>query len=365
MNERPLGKRRARVDGSVQIHNLRERLLGPVLLLVSLLLLGTAGYFFIGYFSGVENISLKTCFYQTGVLLTGVGFGDELGSYKTWTGVLFTVFMSFLGLGALLYNLTALTAFVVEGELSEFLEQKKMQKRIAELSGHYVLCGAGETGRHIVSELLVTGVPFILIEQDAERVEKLESLGSFPYLVADGSDDDTLLAAGIERARGFITTLPNDKDNLLMVITARQLNPNLRIVTRCADITNEGKLRKVGADAVVVPNAIGGLRMASELIRPTAVSFLDTMLRGSRAIRFEDLSIPAGHSFVGKTLAEANMPAIADVNIIATRYSDAEDFIYNPRGNLALKANMELVAVGSPTEVSKLRQKLLPATPAS
>lgn len=345
---------------------LEARLRLPVLLFISFFCIGTFGYFVIKKASvlapGAEPINdlelLRLCTYQTAILLTGVGFSDVLASEQTWAGTLFTVMMSFFGLGFLMYFISTITAFVVGGELSLILEKKKMRNRIQNLEGHYIVCGGGETGSHVVSELLATQRPFVVIETHDERLEKLKALGDICYLQQDATEDETLLEAGIERAAGLVSSLPSDKDNILIVLTARQLNPHLRIISRCIDLANRKKLAKVGADAVVAPPMIGGLRMASELIRPNVVTFLDTMLRDRRMIRFEDIRIPADHSLVGQTLAEAKLPAVADVNIIATRESPVADFIYNPHGDLRICGGMDLVVIGAPDAILALRRYL-------
>jgi voltage-gated potassium channel len=335
--------------------SLKGRLARPLLLFMFFFCMGAFGYFLIDLLNGNPRPSVRNCIYQTAILLTGVGFSDVLESNTTWVGALYTSCLAFLGLGFLMYFISTITAFIVSGELSQILEKKKMLKEIAALDNHFIICGVGETGRHIVSELIEIKRPFVAIDTHQDRLEKLRALSEFPYLVADASDDDVLAAAGIGRAQGLISTLPADKDNLLVVITARQMNPGLRIISRCVELENKKKLMKAGANSIVAPNMIGGLRMVSEMVRPTVVTFLDTMMRDRRAIRFEDILIPAGHPLVGKTLAEAKFPKIADINIIAARENLAAEFTYNPHGDLTLKAGMCLIAVGDPAGISKLR----------
>lgn len=349
----------------VHEYSLGTRLFTPVALFVSLFCFGTFGYYVIKKTCDpntaelTNNELLRHCTYQTAILLTGVGFSDVLGSEHTWAGTLFTVVMAFLGLGFLMYFISSITAFVVGGELSQMLEKKKMEKRIAELTDHFIICGGGENGRHVVHELLATNRPFVVIEMDRDRLDKIKvDDGDVLYLQADATDDDVLQAAGIERARGLVTALPSDKDNLIICITARQMNPSLRIISRCIDLVNKKKLLKAGADSVVAPAMIGGLRMVSEMVRPTVVTFLDTMLRDRRAIRFEDIRIPEGHDLAGKTLSDAALPKVADVNIIATRENEGADFVYNPHGDLRICAGMDLVVVGGPEDIAKTRKHL-------
>lgn len=353
---KPLNAAYAHVFGNPP--TLWERLAGPVTLFVILFAVGALGYYAVSlveYGDGRPEPTLRESVYQTAILLTGVGFGDVLESNRSWPSTAYTVVLAFFGMGFLMYFISTITAFIVGGELGRILEVKKMRKRIEDLAGHYIVCGGGETGRHVVAELQETGRPFVLLELGGDRLAKYKETGDILCIQADATEDDVLLAAGIERAVGLISSLPADKDNLLLVITARQLNPKLRIISRCIDLDNRKKLLKAGADSVVSPNMIGGMRMASEMLRPAVVTFLDTMLRDRRGIRFENIRIPPGHALVGKTLAEANFPALADVNIVATRESETAEFVYNPRGKLALKSGMELVAIGSATEIEKIR----------
>jgi len=360
----PLG---TRVAAFLDRHPLLQRLAPPSALFIGLFAFGSLGYFLIAVITGkpAPNVeTLRNAIYQTAILLTTVGFGDPLLSNETWLGTIFTTILAFGGMGIILYVISSVTAFIVGGELSQILEARKMQKQIATLKDHAIICGGGETGRHVVSELIATQRPFVLIERDSERLQKLkEQSKDLLYLQMDACDDDVLQAAGVERAAGLVASLPTDKDNLLLVITARQLNPRLRIIARCIDLDNKKKLQKAGADSVVAPSMIGGMRMVSEMVRPATVTFLDTMLRDRRAIRFEDMRVPAGHALVGKTLAQANFPALAEVNIIATRESEKHEFVYNPRGNLVIAAGMDLVAVGSPEEIGKIRAHLAAPSP--
>lgn len=334
---------------------LLERLLIPVVLFLCLFLFGVLGFYLTGSMENNPEATLINCVYHTSVLLTTVGFTDVLHTNHTWSQTLVTLFMAFFGAATLVYIVSTITAFVVSGEMTEILEMKRMKKRIAELKDHYIVCGGGETGRHVVKELIETDQPHVILELDPMRVERLNALGDVCYRIGDASEDEALEAVGVRRARRLIATLPADKDNLLCVITARQINPSLRIISRCVEPGNEAKLRKAGADSVVTPTRIGGLRMASELIRPRAVSFLDTMLRSSSRIRFEDVQIPTGHSLAGKSIAEAKFPSIADLNIIATREPGAQEFHYNPHGDMMIRPGMDLVFICNPEEAKKLR----------
>jgi voltage-gated potassium channel len=336
---------------------LKKNLILPILAFFCVYTIGVIGYFIIGKTTG-GNTSLMNCFYQVGILLTGVGFTDIVESHNSIQGTVFTVSLAIFGIGFILWMLSSITAFIVSGELKGIMEQERMRKRITELNRHYILCGGGETGIHSIRELLDTKREFVLIEQNAERVESLEKL--FPgliYIIADASDDEILLDAGIENATGLISALPNDKDNLLLTISARQLNPSIRIVSRAIETTNIQKLKKAGANGVVCPNRIGGLRMTSELVRPGVTTFLDMMMNDRRNIRFEETIVESGAQLENLTLAQAAIPSFADVNIIATKDINADEFTYNPRGNTLLSAGTIVVMIGCPEETKKVREK--------
>lgn len=344
-----------------ELFSLRKRLYGPITLFVGLFAFGTFGYFFISILNPPDVLDtssrlliLRHAIYQTAITLAGVGFSDVLESQATWTGTLFTVFLALVGIGFLMYFISTVTAFIVGGELRQIMETRAMEKRIRAMENHYIVCGAGENGRHVISELIATERQFVVIENDPEQIERLRNFGNVCYIQGDATEDELLIKVGIERARGLMSVLPSDKDNLLVVITARQLNPTLRVVSRCIEEINQKKLIKVGADAVVTPAYIGGLRMVSEMVRPTVTTFLDVMLRDKRAIRFENLTVPKGNHLVNKTLAEAALPDVADINVIAARPSPADDFIYNPHGNLVLNEGIELVVVGTPTDIQNV-----------
>jgi len=234
-----------------------------------------------------------------------------------------------------------------------------MEKALARLNGHVIVCGAGETGKHVVEELLKTGTPCVVIEQNLARCKHLERFGPIPVIEGDATDGVVLTRARIGQARGLIATLPSDKDNLFVILTGRELNPNIRIVSRLIEDESLPKLRKAGADAAVSSNQIGGLRMVSEMIRPRVVSFLDSMLRDPhRVLRVEEAEVVAGSPVVGKTLAELDLINRVGLVVIAKRQGPDGDFEYNPRPSSPLNAGDFLIVCGEPGQVEALREVL-------
>ncbi len=331
----------------------RRRLMWSFVLLCAVLAFGTIGYRLL-----TDEVLWK-CLYMTAITITTVGYRDVLNVSNEPVGATFTIVLLFLGLGVLLYTVSAATAFVVEGDLTEALRRRKMEKRIEGMSGHYIVCGAGETGMRAVHELRSTGRSVVIIDMDPRRIARLgRDCPDVPRLHADASEDDVLIAAGIERAHGLVSALAEDKDNLFVALTARRIAPKLRIVARAVEERTVPKLKTAGADAVVSPNQIGGLRMASELVRPGTVNFLDTMLRGAGpAVRFEDVTISAESDLAGKTLRDANITGEAEVLVVAVRAPGQERFRYGPPATTELVPGMTLVILGRSEEVLRIYAK--------
>jgi voltage-gated potassium channel len=263
------------------------------------------------------------------------------------------------GFGVLAYGAGTATAFIVEGHLISGLRRRKMDRQIANLKDHIIICGAGNTGRHIIEELQKTKRDFVVLEQDSEVIDQMPDriqMGEFLYVTGDATDDDRLRQAGIERAHGLIAALGSDKDNLFVVVAARSLNPGFRIISRAIAIEARSKLLSAGANAVVSPEAIGGLRMASEMIRPTVVTFLDKMLRSGKGdLRIEEALVLQDCELVGRRLEEARVPEKTGTIIVAIKKAGSEEFTYNPPKGTCLEAGDILIAMGEVDQMRKLR----------
>ncbi len=308
---------------------------------------GTIGYWFLGG----GDTSLLDALYMTVITLTTVGYGEIVDLSANPAGRVFTMILLLVGVGTFVYFVSNLTAFIVEGSFEKVLWSRRMKQIIGKLKDHTVLCGGGHTGEAALLELIETERPFVLIEQDPERVKALELLvgREFPVVIGDATDDECLKQAGIVRAKGLVAAISSDKDNLIVTVSARLLNADLRIVARCIDKKVGDKLIKAGADAVVSPNLIGGLRMVSELVRPAAVSFIDVMLRDKgRRLRVEEVPIAPGSPLIGRTLGQLQASASRDVLVVALREADG-GWIYNPENHVGLEVGMALVLIGSPT----------------
>lgn len=260
-----------------------------LLLLVAVFIIGTLGYHILG---GWQH-SWVDCFYMTFITISTIGFSEIVDVSQYEYGRLFTVFIGMSGIGVLGYVLSTFTAFMLESDLNVSWRRKKMQKKIEQLKDHYIVCGVGLVGRNVAHELEMTGRPFVVIEGDMKVIQRyLDTHPAQFYLQGDATDNDVLLAAGVERARGVFAVAHDDSANLVISLSAKQLNPNLRVVARCHDMKNAEKTRRVGADEIVSPDYSGGLSLVSAMVRPNVMNFLDDMLKSDSKLRMEEIRIP-------------------------------------------------------------------------
>jgi voltage-gated potassium channel len=320
--------------------------------LATIAVFGTVGYWFVG--SG--KYSLVDCLYMTFITVTTIGYGEIIDMSGNPWGRIFTMFVAFSGIGVLTFMFSNVTAFIVAGEMTDAFRRRKMEKIISGLSQHYIVCGVGDVGLRVMEELAETKRSFMIIDNNKMKIEKArETFEDCPFLEGDATDDDLLYTAMIKEAKGLFAITGDDNKNLVICLTAKQLNPKLRVVARCHDLKNAGKIKKAGADAVVSPTFIGGLRMASEMVRSTVVSFLDTMLRDrEKNLRVEEIVIP--DSLSGKSLSALNL--IEYPNILLMAVKTGKDWVYNPPSGYVLKSQDILVFMATPEELKKLESDL-------
>lgn len=342
---------------------LRERIVAATLALLAVFLLGTFGFFALGEtYLPQHPWSLSDCAFFTVTTITTVGFAELPHLARVPGARVFTVIVLLVGLGVALYCVSAFTTYFIEGEFSKGRLRKKMTRAISALKDHIIVCGVGTTGLHVVEELTATGWPVVAIDVDERHLERAQQLarGLLPTLQGDASEDAVLERAGIRRARGLVAALTDDKMNLFIVVTARELNPRLKIVAKGVDVKAAEKLRHAGADCVVNPAFIGGSRMVSELIRPQVVEFLDLMLRDKdKNLRIEEVTVPAGSPLCGKPLAEAQIRQQTNLLVIALRErplaSEPGRFLYNPGPETEIAEGMALIVLGETEGVHRLR----------
>jgi voltage-gated potassium channel len=311
-------------------------------ILIAIILIGTVGYWFIGG----RQYSFVDTLYMTVITITTIGFTEVIDLSGNAGGRIFTIFIAISGIGIMAYIVTNITALVVEGELTESFRRRKMERIADNYRGHYIVCGVGRVGCYIASELHATKRPHVIVDLNRKSIESsLESFRDEVFIEGDATDSNTLLRAGVEKAAGLFAVTGDDNQNLVVSLTAKQLNPRLRVVARCNDIRNTEKMKKAGADAVVSPSAIGGLRMASEMVRPTVVSFLDTMLRDrEKNLRVEESPVP--ESFVGRPISALNLKRFSHALLLAVK--TGENWVYNPSESYVIDRENTLVFMTTP-----------------
>jgi len=326
--------------------SLRGRFATIFALLAAVTAGGTAGYMLI------EGWNAFDALYMTVITVASVGYGET--HPLSTVGRAFTIGLIVLGLGAVAYGLSSITAFWVEGNLSHLWEKRKMERRINALRDHIVVCGGGETGRHIARELAQARTPFVMLEVDPKKERAFQKMGrDLLYIIGDATETDVLRAARIETARGLIVCTPSDKDNLFTLLTAREINPRVRIVSLVAADESRSKLLRAGADAVVSSKSIGALRLASEMLRPTVVSVLDAMLREPGAIRVQEITV--GAAGAGRALGSLALQERIGIIVFALRNS-AKQHLFNPPPDTALETGDVLIACATPEQVEEARR---------
>jgi voltage-gated potassium channel len=319
---------------------LKKRLAIAIALIFITITFGTVGYMVI------EDWDLLDSIFMTITTVTTVGY-REVHELST-SGTVFTIILILLGVGTVLYALSVGAQIIVEGELHELFGRKKMEKKIKIVDGHYIICGYGRMGRIISRELKGEKAPFVVIERNPDNVTGDESLLT---LTGDATNDDILKEAGIERARGLVSVLPTDAENLYVVLSARELNPALFIVARASDERAESKLIRAGANKVVSPYHIGGLRIAHTILRPAVVDFIEFATKtGNIELQMEEIEIPEGSDLVGLSLAQCGFGKKFGVIVVGIKRASGE-MAFNPKFNTAIKAGDILIALG---EISKL-----------
>ena len=329
----------------------RKILIAPILLM-SLLVTGTVGYLFLERDNPEGEWQLLDAVYMTVITLTTVGYGN-MGMSDA--GRVFTLFLLIGGFGVFTYSVTIATAFLIEGQLQSFFRQQKMIRTVDKLLNHYIVCGLGDTGVHVLDEMLKADVDFVGIEVDEERLIHLSDTRNFLYLQGDATDDELLMRAGIERAQGLVTCLSRDQDNLFVVISARKLNPHLKIASKAVEDNSPGKLITAGADEVVLPDHIGGLRLASGILQPQLVGFLESMTQNRQGAQFTESIIQKDSPLDGISLKAASIQEQTGLVVVAIQDSDGA-FLYNPPGDKKMIAGDALLVIANQKQLQTLHK---------
>jgi len=320
------------------------------ILMVLVHIVGTLGYRYLGR----PTATWIDSFYMTFITVATIGYGEVVDLSHHPMGRLFTVFIAVIGIGTMSYLFSTLVALLLESDLNTALRKKRMEKDIARLSGHYVVCGIGRVGSNVAQELLTTKRPLVVIESDRTALDRwLDNNPNTLYLHADAADDDALRTAGLMAAAGVFAVTGDDSHNLMVALSVKLLNPKARVVVRLHDIRNADKARRAGADEIVSPDFTGGMRIASAMLRPHVVNFMDQMLLSDDGLRMEEVAVPA--DFPGITVAEL-VPKSRDYILMATHLRGQWQF--NPADDHRITGGTTLVLMANPGGRSQLEKRL-------
>lgn len=319
-----------------------RRLMTCAAVFAALLAFGTTGYVLI------EGWSLLDALFMTAITLSTVGYG-QIHPLSTG-GIIFSIFLIFFGVGAVLYVLNASIQTVFEGHLREVLGVRKMRTKIDALRGHYVICGFGRVGQEVAHEFEAQEVPFVVIENDAENQERVHALG-YPYIAENATAEEALLAAGVKRARGLVAAVGSDAENTYITLCARSLNPKVFIVARAGSARGEERLRQAGADRVISPYRIGGRSIAFAMLYPKETDFVDSV-RGDRWVA--EIRVSESSDLAGLTI-QAMVRSRPGVNsVLALEAADGQ-MIIGPPPERELQPGDSLIVLGEEKKIVEMR----------
>ncbi|OFW34945.1 MAG: hypothetical protein A2074_08625 [Candidatus Aquicultor primus] len=311
-------------------------------LLSVVVIIGVMGYMVI------EGWSFRDALFMTIISITTVGYG--IVKPLTVGGTYFTMLVVLAGTGTAFYVLVAVVEFMVEGHLSGYITEKRVEKTISKLEEHYIICGFGRVGENVAEEFSTSRVLFVVIENKPERVEECREYG-YLCIEGDASSDEVLLAAGVERAQGLVAAVDSDADNVFVTLTARVLNQNIKIVARSSVGESIEKLQRAGANKVVSPSIIGGKRMAAMLLRPVVTDYLDVVTYGDGLeFRLEELKVSEGSSIKGKTIGEADLRRRTGAVVLAIK-KNSGGFNTSPDVDTTIELDDELVIIGTQDQI--------------
>jgi len=339
---------------------LRKRLLSAGILLVGLITVSTIGYLLLGG----HEVSFLQALYMAVITVAGVGYGEIVDTSHHPALRIFNIGIVLFGVAITVYVFSIVAAFLVEVEAANPFWRRRMQNRIGDTSDHYIICGMGDTGRHAALELRKTGTPYVVVDSVEDNLKRARALnpeyfGDVLYVVGDATEEDVLERAGIARAKGLLAALPHDKDNLVITVLAHQRFPKLRVVSRASDQKFAERIAKAGANATVSVSQIGGLRMASEAIRPHAVGFLDAMLKNqNKTLRVEDLEIAPGSKWAGKKLTDVDLKGRFNLLVLGLKHpkgSDLPEIVVNPSDHATVSGGGVIIAMGEIADIVRAR----------
>jgi voltage-gated potassium channel len=328
------------------------RLILPFILLQCIIIIGISGFMIIEKYSFIEAL------YMTMQALSSVGF-NEIRPLSP-AGQVFTTILLILSWGTLIFILARLTQIIVSGEINKYFKTRKLMIAIEKMNQHVIVCGFGRNGQQAARTLKVHNVPFIIVEKSEDMIQKYAAeIPELVYVLGDGTDDNILIKAGIEKAKAIITALPTDADNVFIVLTARSLNPSIRIISRASHIASQPKLIKAGADSVILPDKIGGTHMATLVSKPDVIEFID-YLSGEEGESINMESVPYDElpgDIKDRSLLDVMTWKKTGVNCIGIKNKEGK-FIINPPENTVITQGMKVIVLGTRQQIQQMKGNL-------
>ena len=327
----------------------RTKIYTAVFLLVVIMLIGVIGYIMISGYSWIDAL------YMTVITMTTVGFGEVVPLDDE--SKIFTIFLILGSIVIVGYALSVITEYILSKDHIEELKHKKMQKKIDDFKNHVVVCGYGRNGKQTVRKLSAYNRPFVVVEKDKEMEERLQ-LDNVPYVIGNANEDDVLLQAGVDRASNFISALPSDADNLFVVLSARQMNKNINIISRASHESSYAKLKFAGANNVILPDKIGGDHMASLVVVPGLMEFIDNLsIVGKSNINIEEVDVEKlFKTNKDRTIKDLDLRKKTGCSVIGYKNEKGE-YIVNPGAELELALNSRIIVLGKPEQIEALNSE--------
>ena len=318
--------------------------------MISVLLFGIIGFIVI------EHFDLEEAFYMTIITVSTVGFSEV--HPLSVDGRMFTSALIIISMGSYAYVISIVTGYIVTGEFAHYFKNYKVNNKISKLENHVIVCGYGRNGKEACLNLGKHGIDYVIIESNSHSISHLREGQKILYVEGDSTNETVLIEAGIERAKALITTLPKDADNVFVVLTAREMNAKLKIISRASEDASVNKLRRAGADNVIMPDKIGGSHMASLITKPDVLEFLDflTLQAGETVVLEEILVNTLSPDFHNKSIKELDIKHLTGTNIIGYKTPEGK-FIINPSPETILQLNAKIFVLGTQDQVANLMGK--------
>lgn len=322
-------------------------------LFLSIVTAGTLGFHLL------EKMNLLDSIYMTIITISTVGFKEVGDQPLSPSGKIFTMGLIITSLGSLAYVGSNLARFVFDGELANYIKTYRVDKKIAKLRNHVIIVGYGRNGEQAALELAEHNVPFVIVDKRDNVISRIRQNPGLLYIKGDATHEDVMEQANVNFARALIATTPNDADNVFVVLTARSMNPGLIIISRASEIESQMKLKRAGATNIIMPERIGGQRMAKLVHQPDVVEFLEyILLQKTKDVSIEELSCKnLSQRFVGQSIADLKVREISGANIIGIKISSAR-YVFNPDPKMILSRNDKLFVLGNPEQIARLRNAM-------